>query len=177
MLTTELQDVLIYFLHVFMKLVNTIIAEYGTEDLQVLEEKLKQMRILDNIELPAAILESLIKSQESLVEDPAQDDSSENEEEDKDDEDETDALDNAEDPESEIKVTFEPDPKQLKMIRMANLSVVGGHAVNGVAEIHSEIVKKDVFNEFYKVSTIHNNFYLHLLSDAQLRQLKLKSSW
>jgi starch phosphorylase len=35
---------------------------------------------------------------------------------------------------------------------MANLSVVGGHVVNGVAEIHSEIVKDDVFNAFYKVN-------------------------
>ena len=34
---------------------------------------------------------------------------------------------------------------------MANLSVVGGHSVNGVAEIHSEIVKQDVFNSFYEV--------------------------
>ncbi|XP_022642603.1 alpha-1,4 glucan phosphorylase L isozyme, chloroplastic/amyloplastic-like [Vigna radiata var. radiata] len=33
---------------------------------------------------------------------------------------------------------------------MANLCVVGGHAVNGVAEIHSEIVKDEVFNAFYK---------------------------
>ncbi len=35
--------------------------------------------------------------------------------------------------------------------RMANLSIIGSHSVNGVAAIHSEILKKDVFNEFYKL--------------------------
>ena len=35
---------------------------------------------------------------------------------------------------------------------MVNLCVVAGYAVNGVAEIHSEIVKYEVFNEFYKVT-------------------------
>lgn len=43
-------------------------------------------------------------------------------------------------------------PKPPKLVRMANLCVAGGHAVNGVAEIHSEIVKDEVFNSFYKVS-------------------------
>eukprot|EP00500_Bicosoecida_sp_ms1_P002657 CAMPEP_0203813742 /NCGR_PEP_ID=MMETSP0115-20131106/4888_1 /ASSEMBLY_ACC=CAM_ASM_000227 /TAXON_ID=33651 /ORGANISM="Bicosoecid sp, Strain ms1" /LENGTH=916 /DNA_ID=CAMNT_0050722617 /DNA_START=56 /DNA_END=2806 /DNA_ORIENTATION=- len=36
-----------------------------------------------------------------------------------------------------------------KMIRMANLSIVGSHTVNGVAEIHSELVKSYVFPKFY----------------------------
>ncbi|GFY86990.1 glycosyl transferase, family 35 [Actinidia rufa] len=49
------------------------------------------------------------------------------------------------------KVDSKPIPKPPKMIRMANLCVVGGHAVNGVAEIHSEIVKEEVFNDFYKM--------------------------
>ena len=37
------------------------------------------------------------------------------------------------------------------MVRMANLCVIAGHSVNGVAAIHSEIVKADVFNDFYKL--------------------------
>ncbi|MDU2063984.1 MAG: glycogen/starch/alpha-glucan phosphorylase [Sporomusaceae bacterium] len=34
-------------------------------------------------------------------------------------------------------------------VRMANLSVVGSYSVNGVAEIHTEILKKDVMRDFY----------------------------
>ncbi|MDR3562243.1 MAG: glycogen/starch/alpha-glucan phosphorylase [Negativicutes bacterium] len=35
-------------------------------------------------------------------------------------------------------------------VKMAHLAVVGSHSVNGVAEIHSEILKKDVMNLFYQ---------------------------
>ena len=34
-------------------------------------------------------------------------------------------------------------------IKMANLSVYGGHKVNGVSALHSEIIKNSVFKDFY----------------------------
>lgn len=34
------------------QLTHTIITEYGVDDLNLLQEKLKEMRILDNVELP-----------------------------------------------------------------------------------------------------------------------------
>ena len=38
-----------------------------------------------------------------------------------------------------------------KRINMARLSIVGSHAVNGVAAIHTEILKRDIFKDFYEV--------------------------
>ncbi|XP_067134952.1 glycogen phosphorylase isoform X2 [Centruroides vittatus] len=39
-----------------------------------------------------------------------------------------------------------------KRVNMAHLSIVGAHAVNGVAFIHSEILKKDLFKDFYEMT-------------------------
>ena len=35
-------------------------------------------------------------------------------------------------------------------VRMANLSIVGSHHVNGVSALHSEILKRTIFKNFYK---------------------------
>lgn len=36
-------------------------------------------------------------------------------------------------------------------VRMANLSIIGSHSVNGVAAIHTDILKQDVFKDFYRI--------------------------
>lgn len=38
-----------------------------------------------------------------------------------------------------------------KKVRMANLAIVGSHAVNGVAALHTEIIKKRIFRDFYEI--------------------------
>ena len=38
------------------------------------------------------------------------------------------------------------------IIHMANLSIVGTHSINGVSQLHSDILRDDLFNDFYKVS-------------------------
>lgn len=38
-----------------------------------------------------------------------------------------------------------------KSINMAHLCIVGSHAVNGVAKIHSEILKTSIFKDFYEM--------------------------
>ncbi len=38
-----------------------------------------------------------------------------------------------------------------KKVRMAHLCIVGSHAVNGVSRLHSEILKRDVFRDFYEM--------------------------
>jgi len=40
---------------------------------------------------------------------------------------------------------------QPKMIRMAYLAIIGSHKVNGVAELHSDLIKTTIFKDFVKV--------------------------
>lgn len=118
------------------------------------------MRILENVELPAAFADLFVKPEESPVDLPSEELSSSEKTVDHVDEEGEETVDpvdeegESEEKESEEKtiVLPEPVPELPKMVRMANLCVVGGHAVNGVAEIHSEIVKEEVFNAFFKVN-------------------------
>ncbi len=38
-----------------------------------------------------------------------------------------------------------------KSVRMAYLAVVASHSVNGVAAIHTQIIKETIFKDFYEV--------------------------
>ena len=141
------------------------------------------MRILDNVDLPASIAQLfvkpkaknksptkskkklLVKSLETIadVEEKTKLEEEEAEvlsetEEEKIESEEVEAEE--EDSEDGLDPFVKSDPKLPRIVRMANLCVVGGHSVNGVAEIHSEIVKQDVFNSFYEVS----NEVLNLVS-------------
>jgi starch phosphorylase len=43
------------------------------------------------------------------------------------------------------------EESQPKMIRMAYLAIVGSHKVNGVAELHSDLIKTTIFKDFVKI--------------------------
>ena len=43
------------------------------------------------------------------------------------------------------------DPENGGAVRMAHLAIVGSHAVNGVAKIHTEILKNDTFRDFHEL--------------------------
>lgn len=49
---------------------------------------------------------------------------------------------------SHVSIIEEGDPKS---VRMAYLAIVGSHKVNGVAELHSELIKTTIFKDFVKV--------------------------
>lgn len=62
----------------------------------------------------------------------------------------------------EVKLKYPNDPDRMarmslieeypeKSIRMAHLACVGSHAINGVAALHTELMKQDVFHDFYEM--------------------------
>lgn len=140
----------------------------------MLVEKLKELRILENFELPASVIQLLVKPKETSLTDmdeliepeekvvepkveelkpkakEAESKEVESGEEDVQPEEE-DVEPEEEELDDEVILLSVLDPQLPKGVRMANLSVVGGHTVNGVAEIHSDIVKEEVFNSFYQV--------------------------
>jgi glycogen phosphorylase len=56
--------------------------------------------------------------------------------------------DHSEDPDLPRRVSL-IDETNGRSVRMAYLATVGSHAVNGVAELHSELLKKEVLRDFY----------------------------
>ncbi len=49
---------------------------------------------------------------------------------------------------SKMSIIDESNPKQ---VRMAHLAIVGSHSVNGVARLHSELVKTDLVPDFFEL--------------------------
>ncbi|MCF0143632.1 MAG: glycogen/starch/alpha-glucan phosphorylase [Firmicutes bacterium] len=43
-------------------------------------------------------------------------------------------------------------PLWANQVRMANLSVIGSNSVNGVSELHSDIITETIFKDFYKLN-------------------------
>lgn len=48
-----------------------------------------------------------------------------------------------------MSIIEESEPKK---VRMGNLSVVGSHMVNGVSELHSQLLKENLFRDFYELT-------------------------
>lgn len=149
-------------------MIHAIVSEYDVADPNLLEKRLKEMRILENVDLPATFADLFVKTKEStdvVPNDELEDCDEEGEpvDEELESEQEEEALEE----EKEAEAVQEPP----KLVRMANLCVVGGHAVNGVAEIHSEIVKNEVFNEFYKVKCW--KFYLFVIYIVSFSKTKV----
>jgi len=62
----------------------------------------------------------------------------------------------------EVRVKFPGDEERVsrmslidesgeRYVRMAHLASVGSHSINGVAELHSELLKRDVLRDFYEM--------------------------
>lgn len=60
---------------------------------------------------------------------------------------------------NEIRAKFSGDEERVRrmsmieggQIKMAHLSIYGSHRVNGVAKLHTEILKKDIFKDFFEL--------------------------
>lgn len=111
-------------------------------------EKLKSMRILENIAIPENLKALVVSSETASTAEAVEDEEEEEEIEDGEEDEETDEV------EADHDKVAKPAQKHAPTVRMANLCVIAGHTVNGVAAIHSEIVKDDVFNDFYKVRAL-----------------------
>lgn len=62
----------------------------------------------------------------------------------------------------EVQAAFPDDPVRMqrmsiieeggeRQVRMANLAIVASYSINGVSALHSEILKDDLFNDFYEL--------------------------
>lgn len=125
---------------------NFVAGKVGKEEL---EAKIASMRILENVDLPASI--QALLPPKPVVKEAASDEAA------------TGVIEAATQVASKVikavSNVIQADKKEPEVIpakpaptvRMANLCCIAGHKVNGVAAIHSEIVKEEVFNDFYKL--------------------------
>ena len=110
-------------------LVKTRPASESDEDFNA---RVTNSRILENEPLPWAVTAADAVEEATLEKDG-----------DADAEEDTDAVEDKEEEEEEEKPV---------LVRMANICVISAFAVNGVAAIHSEIVKRDTFSDFYQLT-------------------------
>ena len=54
------------------------------------------------------------------------------------------------DPDRQTRMSIVSDGDE-KFVRMAHLAIVGSHKINGVAALHSELVKTTIFKDFYEL--------------------------
>ncbi|CAM6086360.1 unnamed protein product [Calypogeia fissa] len=143
----------------FMKLV----VKSNIFEKSLVEGKLNNMKILENVAIPESIrtLMSLVSPTPSIEQAVDKENLEGDEEEEEAEAEEEEAEEEVEEGhEGEVvynaklddtKVSFTGIPKNAPTMRMANLCVIASHTVNGVAAIHTEIVKEDVFNNFYQI--------------------------
>jgi starch phosphorylase len=65
------------------------------------------------------------------------------------------------------------DESDQKYVRMAHLGSLGSHAVNGVSEIHSELLKKSVFPDLYE---LYPERFLNITSGVTQRRWMVLSN-
>jgi starch phosphorylase len=44
------------------------------------------------------------------------------------------------------------EERPVRLINMAYLSIIGSHTVNGVAEVHSKLLRESMFKDFYELT-------------------------
>lgn len=121
-----------------------------------LQEMVARMRVLENVELPQSFGKSLLSKPKSPIEvtktqEKVKVKTSTGKEK-------IDIKDKMKD-KDELRKALIAKTEATKpeiLVRMANLSVITVNKINGVAAIHTEIVKNEVFKDFYKVIEAYN---------------------